>query len=399
VNPPSRSPIRPWAGRAAVVVLASLVACAAWTAAASDDVSSPPPGPFPPRTVLFTHPGQAAGSHVAKLEELLDRAAPGSQVRIAIYQLDLPGVAAACGRARQRGVDVRVITTPYSPSTNRRLRRVLEEPGGEPRVFVFPGGFGTRNHNKFAVFSRLEPGAGEVRDVVFVSSGNFTRASLRKHQNTLVLVDPALAAAYRRYWEELRAAGTREGGPDFYAAAAESSLGDAKVEFFPRREGDPVVEILDRIAPGEAGSPARVRVAMARWTTDRMRIAERLCRLREQGVEASVVTRDAGLLPHWLRRNSVDRAVVQRLRRCGVEVMTLPTSRVNLHSKYFLVEAPVAEGGETSWRRLVFTGSPNFTGEALRSNDEALLEIEDPKVYERYLGNFEELASIARSLR
>jgi phosphatidylserine/phosphatidylglycerophosphate/cardiolipin synthase-like enzyme len=64
-----------------------------------------------------------------------------------------------------------------------------------------------------------------------------------------------------------------------------------------------------------------------------------------------------------------------------------------LHSKYLLIDAKYA--GSTAARRLVFTGSHNYTGPALTSNDETLLRIEDPAVFAAFLVDWGNIRSAA----
>jgi phosphatidylserine/phosphatidylglycerophosphate/cardiolipin synthase-like enzyme len=359
-------------------------------------VAARPPGPFPSREVVFTRPDAAGhASHLGRLLDLLAHAAPGSQVRLAVFLLDHPALIDALGAARRRGVDVRVIASSVSDRTEERLRDALQGPSGPRRVFVFPGGMGRKNHNKFAVFSRLDYPGEEIRDVVFLSSGNFTEASLRKHQNTLVLVDANLSRAYRSYWADLVDAGLEEQHRSDYGRSAGGDDGTMRVHFFPRRAGDTVLEALEGISPAPGDRPGSVHVAMARWRKERMAIADRLCELHSGGLDVQVVTRRASRLFD----SGVDVEVVRHLRDCGVRLMELPKSRVNLHSKYVLIDAALAGDDSEARRRIVWTGSPNFTEAALRRNDEALLRIEDPVLYARYDENFAELVREWRAIR
>jgi phosphatidylserine/phosphatidylglycerophosphate/cardiolipin synthase-like enzyme len=66
-----------------------------------------------------------------------------------------------------------------------------------------------------------------------------------------------------------------------------------------------------------------------------------------------------------------------------------------LHSKYLLIDARYA--GSTAARRLVFTGSHNYTGPALTSNDETLLRIEDPAVFAAFLADWGQIKSAAQT--
>ena len=164
--------------------------------------------------------------------------------------------------------------------------------------------------------------------------------------------------------------------------------------FFPRKDGDTVGEVLGRVSVASE-PPATIRVAMARWRKERTAIVERLCELRSAGADVRVITRQASRSP----TSSVDPEVVDSLRGCDVVVRELPKSKSNLHSKYFLVQGFYEpEDGRAAWRSIVWTGSANFTHDALRANDEAMLQIEDSALYDRYLQNFRELEREWKSL-
>jgi phosphatidylserine/phosphatidylglycerophosphate/cardiolipin synthase-like enzyme len=82
-------------------------------------------------------------------------------------------------------------------------------------------------------------------------------------------------------------------------------------------------------------------------------------------------------------------AVASTLTGAGVRLTRYParTGGWTIHSKYLLIDAPYVDAGPH--RRLVFTGSHNWTGPALTINDETLLRVEDDGVFAAYLANWE----------
>src|SRR5690606_39302597 len=60
------------------------------------------------------------------------------------------------------------------------------------------------NHNKFALFSKIETSTGEEENVIFQTSHNFTVADSRKIQDAVVLEDQALYNAFKQYWEDIK---------------------------------------------------------------------------------------------------------------------------------------------------------------------------------------------------
>ncbi|OGR91573.1 MAG: hypothetical protein A2V88_12460 [Elusimicrobia bacterium RBG_16_66_12] len=125
-----------------------------------------------------------------------------SRLLLALYELNLPGVADAIVRAKSRGVDVRLVfdkghATPGAgdagPASgpSPEFQRVVAA-GVETRLLKGGGSWGIM-HNKFAVFdgTLLETG-----------SFNWTRAADRSNfENAIFRSDPSLAALYSSYWE------------------------------------------------------------------------------------------------------------------------------------------------------------------------------------------------------
>ena len=68
----------------------------------------------------------------------------------------------------------------------------------------------------------------------------------------------------------------------------------------------------------------------------------------------------------------------------------MTVAKAGLHSKYLLING-VYDGA--SRKKLVFTGSHNYTYPALRANDETLLKIDNAALYDQYKANHDQLMS------
>ncbi len=66
------------------------------------------------------------------------------------------------------------------------------------------------------------------------------------------------------------------------------------------------------------------------------------------------------------------------------------------HSKYLLTEWTKADGTKVQH---VYTGSHNWTSGSLKTNDETLLRIDAPTVYQAYVANFDKVHSRGRHRR
>ena len=328
--------------------------------------------------VYFTAPGptgtEADLTFERKLQDLLEQAPAGSSVRAAIYTWTRESMSEAFIGAHTRGVDVRLIVGSDFPAVDLLLAAL---PG---RVTICRDGSGMPNgcqggrinHNKFVLFSALADG---TTHVTIQSSANFTDLQLSRANNLVIIRrDAALHAAYLQYWQDLA---SQPLNPDYYRTAH----GDAgtKVWFFPRASangttgaGDPIVEELNKIDPPAGGS---IRITMAFWTSPRRAIAQRLVALHQAGCRVSVVTHP----------QETSAEILQILQGGGIPVSLLAP----IHSKYLLMDA-VYEGRR---QQLVFTGSHNYTGPALTENDETLLRLAHPGLYEAFLADWRRLAA------
>jgi phosphatidylserine/phosphatidylglycerophosphate/cardiolipin synthase-like enzyme len=92
--------------------------------------------------------------------------------------------------------------------------------------------------------------------------------------------------------------------------------------------------------------------------------------------------------------------VLQTLRDGGVDVRLLPkdeaNSRCTIHSKYLLVDSPCQGANGVRRRRLVFTGSHNWTAAARRDNDEVMLRVDDDAVFAAFRANWDAIRVRAR---
>ena len=328
----------------------------------------------------FNEPsGGANDDHLEHvIKELLDMAVPGSTVRAAFYTWSRTGVAQAFVDALNAGVDVRVIvgnTNRHADGTDWQAIQILRNGLGSRLTICREGessggciGDGIQ-HNKFTLFSELNDGS---TDVVFQSSANHTNPQRTQFNNAIIIRgDHPLYDAYFDYWLDL---GSQQQDLNYYR----SFLGDreypTKVYFFPRASGDTIVNILNNIT---CDGDSHIHVAMAYFTNPRLAIANTLVERFQEGCNVSVL----------VRASSVSTSIVDALSVNGIDLGIFPEDSVhNVHSKYLLVNAPY--GSTLRRQKLVWTGSHNYTGPALRNHDETLLKIEDDEVYASYLDNW-----------
>ncbi|SCL17044.1 phospholipase D-like domain-containing protein [Micromonospora inyonensis] len=349
----------------------------------------------PVRTgAVFNNP--AAGDPTAVVRQvcnLVKQAPAGSRIRIAHFVVSGEAgldFATELVAAHQRGVHVQLVLDGWQVP-NPAVEALRAEFGTDRSAPSFlhvcsrlsPEGntascLGTKgNHNKFYLFSET----GGRSDVVLQSSANFTDLNSRTYWNNAVtfVENRRLYAAYDRYFGELAA----EQHADHHDDTVTTGMpgGSVTAYFFPRVEGDPVIDHLAKVGCTTA---ATIRIGMSEWDTYRLPIAQRLVELAGQGCQVRIV--------HGLMADEV-RTVLSA--HPNIALRELDSANVlpgRIHSKYLLVEGNVDGDTDARW---VLTGSPNFNQTSLRRNDEAMVRTNIRSVYQQYRNSFEQMYAAA----
>lgn len=332
------------------------------------------------------------------LVELVDGAPSGSAIHGAMYSWTRPAVAEALARAQQRGVSVRLAIDGEGAGgvnadpANAALNTLR---GAGLTQLVFCGNsangnsacIGNRsdsiNHNKLFTFSAT----GSLTDVVAIGSHNLTNTQ-NAHYNNLLVVheEPDLYSAFVRHMGNLLA---QRKNNNYYASPDgyfRSPTSDARVFFSPRADsrGGTSVEASTDLIAGRLSYITRyepgcqVQVAHAQFTGPRLPVAEQLIRIANLGCQVRIVAGD----------NMTDYIRDRLVGRPNITVRQLD----GMHSKYIIYRGNYNNSAN---RGMVFTGSQNITGPALRSHDETLIRVELPETTADYRSNFDLLWSRA----
>ncbi|WP_320783699.1 phospholipase D-like domain-containing protein [Streptomyces sp. CRN 30] len=350
-----------------------------------------------------------------RLLELTGAALPGSTIRVAVYHLWEATVVGALLAARERGVHVRVLLDessvsdrPANTAYGRLAAGLGTDPGRRSYVATCPVDKSCLGdprygksimHNKFWLFSAVR-GAGNV--VVQTTANSTPSAHTRFFNDALLLPDnPTMYGAYAEYFDTMAAGDwknwkyrTAGGGP--YEAY-----------FFPRagttRATDTVYAALDRVTcvyEDGAGAARRTSVRVAIFKITRQAVAGKLVALQRAGCRVSVVYAESdsaasggGTKGTWEKLHTPGGPAV----RCynddrdplhpGRKLVT----PYIVHSKYLLIDGVYA--GVRN--KVVLTGSGNYTGPALRENDEAVIEVDDDALHDRYRAHFQRVTEVA----
>lgn len=321
---------------------------------------------------------------VDHLRGLIQNAATGSTIRIAMYHFSLTRMSNDLIAAYDRGVNVRLVLDSQSRSHQATLDLVaaLGTNRANPSWVTICttdraciGNLATPiMHNKFFLFSSTSGSA----NVLVQSSANLTGDNAERYWNNAVTLvgNTAVYNSYVDYFNDLAA---QVKNNDYYRS---TSSGNAKSYFFPRAGSgastDTVYNMLDENVSCEGNTSVgtetgRTIIRIGMWYFSRNPIANKLRELADRKCWVDVVytTMDADV------RSILDgHARIKLYRISGDRIV---------HSKYLLIEGTYAGQRDTKW---VVTGSHNYTNAALRENDEAMLRIQSATIHDQYRSNF-----------
>ncbi|KOG30401.1 phospholipase D-like domain-containing protein, partial [Streptomyces resistomycificus] len=368
---------------------------------------------LPEISTVFNDPAGTTQEQQAirlQLQSLINSAATGSEITVALYHMWDETTARALATAHtERGVNVRVLLDSTSVSSNpsNPSYGILRDALGTDRAqssFVGlcpqgraclgdPANGASINHNKFFLFSQVDGAS----NLVVQTSSNLTPSQYSRMPNDAVLLqNTGIYTAYRSYFGKLA---SQDWDSWAYTTATFSPY---KVYFYPYVPGtgnssDTIWNILDDVTctwtEGSTTLRSKVRVAVLKIT--RKGVAEKLVALKKAGCDVEIVYAESssaegtGSPGTWDTLHTAGGPAV----RCynHDEDGDSTTTNSTVHSKYLLIDGKYAG----AVNKLVWTGSHNYSGPALRENDEALLKIDSTTVHDRYVANFTAVTAAA----
>jgi phosphatidylserine/phosphatidylglycerophosphate/cardiolipin synthase-like enzyme len=363
---------------------------------------------------VFNDPTLDSGHTIVqdRIVSLIDGTPAGARIRMAMWYADDPTIPEALVAAQARGVNVQVIfdhkEVTLAPWTtlSGALGTNLSAASWALACPADRGCVGTRvlgnvkaiNHNKFYLFSST----GGASDVVVQSSANLHngRDGLKGWNNALILVgNTGIWNDYNAYFEDLK---SQTPNNNYYDTRVPVASGNAKVHHYPRQETsgvspyedpgeDTIATVLDHVncfgnsvvGTGDGTHRTIIRVAMDLFSRDYL--AEKLWNLDAAGCYVEVaLTYDPGT---GLQVTSMKDLLKAAGSYHGPLVRYYCNSdSIWIHSKYLQIEGDYYGGPD---RKIVWTGSANWSTNSLRQSDETLLQLEDSTVYDAYTANFQ----------
>ena len=343
-------------------------------------------------------PGQRDDGIHRHLLSLINDTPPGEEIRAAIHSITNYAIADALVKRWQAGVDVKIvypadkrsgdfaaatdrlgeIDTPWNPYDERRVWW-CNRSGGSACISADSGG---TMHAKFFLFSAT--GSGGLRKwVTWFGSANLTQQTGTETWNNGLTVyeNPDLYNAFEReLFDPMFGEDTALLNNDFYwpdGGRGHFSMPSAGLEVHasPEQDTDLVVSQLNEMR-SDAASGCTVMVGMLMF--NRTVVAEKLAAMKNAGCAVFVLVGrySSGAEPVQPGQRcddaQADPDALRILREAGI-----PIRAKKIHDKIMLLNT--MNKGST-----VLTGSHNLTKSALRDNDEILVEIQSPSVYDAY---------------
>ena len=347
--------------------------------------------------VLFTAPGpvsKGASSPIIlnKIVELVDNVPVGDTISMSIYMLNYDPLITALKNADTRGVILRLIidnSRSDSQSTNASTYTKLASLSSKAELIKFTSDAGSSsiNHCKFILFSKVNTTSGTLSKVLLQTSHNFTLSDSKKLQDGLIFNDVKLYNAFWKYFNTIKNLTPTGMATYIYTEYADAATG-IKACFLPRRgtsQPDNIIEILNSVTDLPN---AVIKVGMSDWVVSRLNVAQKLTQMSAAGARVEVVV-----------KNKIDPEIQTELAKLNntggyLKMYNLvddddPT--INIHAKFMVIEGTY-KGVSNS--KVVVTGSHNFTTNALRYNNEILMELSNLSLFAAYKAWFDNIKYI-----
>lgn len=354
---------------------------------------------------IFNNPpenGDRDHSIETRLVQLTNGTPAGAEIHISLFSWTRPALAEAVKAAQARGVKVRIaLDGAADDDPANTAMPILKSAGLTQLVFCGTGGDNTGciahdgsphsiNHDKLWMFSETEG----KKDVVVIGSYNLTTVQGNMFNNALLAHgDPDLYGFYLGHMQKMLAQKKNNNYFDdagyhktlttmvtSYLSPRADSRGGASEEFAT----DTWAQLLKYITKYEAG--CSLNVVQANIADSRTPVVTELARIAKLGCKVRIVYDDMGTA-----------ALAALKGKANITLKKFSTTvndrEITVHSKYMLYTGNYSEKGG---RQLVFTGSHNISGAALRDNDEILIKVENAAISAAYQDNFSTILARAK---
>ncbi|QKV72897.1 phospholipase D-like domain-containing protein [Amycolatopsis sp. Hca4] len=354
---------------------------------------------------IFNNPpenGDRDHSIETRLVQLANGTPAGAEIHVSLFSWTRPALAEALKAAQARGVKVRIaLDGAADDDPANTAMPILKSAGLTQLVFCGTGGDNTGciahdgsphsiNHDKLWMFSETEG----KKDVVVIGSYNLTTVQGNLFNNALLTYgDADLYGFYLGHMQKMLA--QRKTNDYFDTAGYHKTLTTMVTSYLsPRADSkggdseefatDTWAQLLKYVTKYEAG--CSLDVVQANIADSRTPVVDELVRIGKLGCKVRIVYDDMGTAALAALKGKAN----VTLKRFNT---TVGDREISVHSKYMLYTGNYSE---KAGRQLVFTGSHNISGAALRDNDEILVKVENAGISAAYEDNFSTILARAK---
>ncbi len=326
----------------------------------------------PPLGAIFANPLNGHGRDIlSQVYQSIQGSPKGSEIRLVVWNFDDPAITNALIAAKDRGVQVQVVVA--ESVANRNFFRLRDYLGRNPE----DKSFAIRCHNscrsnRFVMHAKifLFSHVGKRRNISMFGSTNLTKA------------------AGNRQWND-QTTTTNEGLYDFFVQtfkeyAADTPVATGKdifendryrVVLFPVPDFNPIADALEKVGCYSSRGRTVVRIAIAGWFDEfGIRIAQQVRRMWDNGCDVRIVTTLAGRKINRILKRTYGRG------RVPIRQVTIDNDKDGVPERYLHMKSIAIDGkyDDVPGSHMLFTGSPNWSGEA-RASDEVWVQIRNAK--------------------
>ena len=329
---------------------------------------------------------------LGRMKAMIDGCPAGETIRTTIYSLTVPYMRDALIAAKNRGCTVYVLhqgaqkglTIPEELAAGIGTTHHWSGEGEAGDYGCLGDGVGTDLHTKLMLFTKTTDPNGVLRNkVVWWGSANMSFASGSNTANDAVaiyddatLYDNIRINYWAKLWDEIPYANN-----DFYDGTLTRGKipggADTQTTFYcsPEQQVDLWVNRLNEVRfDASDSSTPEIYVAMDKFHTSRIAVADELVRLRGLGAHVQVMGGD-GI-------DEFQDPIRSRLLNGGVLIKDAP-----IHDKFVIIKG--AYGSTNVPRKVVLGGSHNCTLSALTQNDEIIVKTFHDGLYDAYKAHYD----------
>lgn len=387
-------------------------------------LAAPNPSYVAPSGGVFNNPYGSSSEQwkiMNRVKDAINNAPAGSVIRIAAYSITLPQMTDALIAAKNRGVNVRVVTDDHlydkedpdyvaKTAQTERLKSALKTDISQSS-YIKICHLGCMSNNQYASMHAklyMFSTTGKSKQVTMIGSANMSGTHLYSWNNMFTTVgDVTTYDTMRLYFDRMA---TEPDDQNAYQNVLSET--GRRIYTFPRAGVDTLSEdiyygILNNVkctglASGYGTTPSNastsktvIRLAMFKWTENRLGVAEKLRDLSNAGCDVRVaISKTQG-------DYSRD-ALVAILSNGKIKVVDMDKNKDSsgnyknyLHHKYIAINGYYSDDSSS---KVVFTGSPNLSSSAIRYSNEVMIRIYTTATYDSYNSNFNTMWSKGRTV-